>query len=84
MPNLFLILCVTWVLYSIVNAAAGFEKPLRKSLYGILIGLASLVLVHCIAPFTGVNIPISLMSLTVSAVLGISGTSLMLVLTMFF
>ncbi len=84
MPKLFLILAVTWFVYSIVNAGAGFEKPLRKSLYSILFGLGSLVLVHCISPFTGVSVPISVMSITVSSVMGIPGTTLLLLLNMFF
>lgn len=84
MPKLFLILAVAWLVYSVVNAAAGFDKPLRKSLYSMLMGLGSLFLVHYLVPFTGVYVPISIMSLTVSAVLGIPGTTLILVLNVFF
>ena len=84
MPKLFLILTVTWFVFSIVNAVGGFNKPLRKSLYSILLGLGSLVFAHCLERFTGIYVPISMVSISVSSVLGIPGTTLMLVLNAFF
>ena len=84
MPKMLLIIAIAWLIFSIVNAAAGFKKPLRKSLYSIMIGIASLVLVHFLRPYTGVDVPISIMSLTVSSLLGIPGTALILALNVFF
>lgn len=84
MPKMFLIIAIAWIVYSMVNAASGFEKPLRKSLYNIMIGISSLVIVHYLRPYTGVDVPISTMSLTVSSVFGIPGTALILALDVFF
>ena len=84
MPKLFMVTAAVWFVYAVMNAAAGVEKPMHKGLYSILSGVGSLVVVHCIAPVTGVCVPISFLSLTVSSVLGIPGTALIMVLNAFF
>lgn len=84
MPKMFVVIAVVWVVYAIVNAFSGSEKPLKKSLLGILSGIAALAAVHLLSPYTGVPVTISVMSLLVAAVGGIPGATLILVLNMFF
>ena len=58
------------------------KKPLQKTFLGILTGIGTLVAVNISGMFTGVTLPISLLSVSVSAVAGISGVTTMLILNM--
>lgn len=53
---------------------------MRRYLTSAVMGMLSMVLVNLTAAFTGVMIPISGLSVTVSAVLGIPGVAAMLVI----
>ena len=70
------------VLFSI-QLIARSKKPVRETLFGILEGLGALIFVNVTGLFTSVFLPVSVLSLLVSAVLGIPGVTLMLIFNVF-
>lgn len=66
----------------VVQVSAGVKKPIRKGLLSMIIGILSLLAVNLCSGFTGVSLPVSVMSLGISAVGGIPGVTLMLILNM--
>ncbi len=84
MPILIGIIVLTVVIYTIVNACAKAEHPFRKSVFGIISGFFSLAAVNLLSSLTNVAIPVSSVSLLVSAIGGVPGVTLMLALNAFF
>ena len=66
----------------ILHAATGSKKPFRRALGSALNGLVALVLVNITGGFTGVTLPVSLLSLGVSAGLGVPGVTMLLLLNL--
>ena len=66
----------------VLHVAAGSKKPFRRALGSALNGLVALVLVNITGGFTGVTLPVSLLSLGVSAGLGIPGVTMLLLLNL--
>ncbi len=58
------------------------KHPVKKTIFNILIGIFSLIAVNISSTFTGVFIPVSLLSLGVAAVLGLPGVTMILMLNM--
>ncbi len=56
------------------------KKPIRKTLSGIFTGIATLAIVNISGAFTGVTLPVSLLSLGIAGVSGIPGVTMMLIL----
>lgn len=65
-----------------VQFSSGVKKPIRKGFLSMTIGVLSLVAVNLLSGVTGVSLPVSVLSLGVSAAGGIPGVTLMLVLNM--
>lgn len=60
------------------------QRPVQCALGGIGMGICALAVVNLTGPLTGVSLPLSLMSLSVSAAGGVPGVTAMLVLNLFF
>ena len=75
LTGIFLTLVITQILVR-------SKKPIRKAISGVLTGLFSLFAVNLLGIFTNVTLPISLLSLGVSAVAGIPGVTMLLILKM--
>lgn len=80
---------IIWLIFAgifsillILHAATGSRKPFRRALGSALNGLIALVLVNITGGFTGVTLPVSLLSLGVSVGLGIPGVTMMLLLNL--
>lgn len=80
---------IIWLIFAgifsvllILHVAAGTQKPFRRALGSALNGLIALVLVNITGGFTGVTLPVSLLSLGISAGLGIPGVTMMLLLNL--
>ena len=58
------------------------KNPIRKAIFGILLGISSLIAVNITGIFTGIFIPVSIMSVFICAVAGIPGTILLLILNL--
>ena len=80
---------IIWLIFAgifcallVLHVAAGSKKPFRRALGSALNGLVALVLVNLTGGFTGVTLPVSLLSLGVSAGLGIPGVTMLLLLNL--
>ena len=72
----------TFIVFSFIHYASHSKKPFKRALFSILIGLLSLAAVDLLSSFTSVYIPITTLSVLTSAVGGLPGTALMVMLTM--
>ena len=79
-----LIFCGTLLCFAAVHFIAKNKRPFRRALMSMAIGLGTLFAVNFTSGFTGVSIPVSLLSILLSAVGGIPGVTLMLALKLFF
>lgn len=67
-----------------IRAIAHTEKPFKKVFLGIFKGIAALIAVNVSGIFTGVTLPVSLLSLAISILGGIPGVTALVVLDMIF
>ena len=79
-----LILLAAFLLFAVFHFIAKNKRPFRRALMSMAIGLGTLFAVNFTSGFTGVSIPVSLLSILLSAVGGIPGVTLMLALKLFF
>ena len=77
-----LIAGVVFLLLVIVQVIVQAKKPVRKAIGGILTGIIALIAVNVSGFFTGVTLPVSLMTVGVSAVAGVPGVTLLLLLSL--
>ena len=84
MQNITAIACTLGVfaLLVILQVIVKAERPVRRAIGGILTGLCALAVVNLTGCFTGVTLPISLLTLGVSGVAGISGVTMLLLLNL--
>ena len=73
-----LIIFVTFITFAILHFLGKNKHPFKRSLLSMTLGAATLFAVNLTGAFTGVTLPISLLSLLVSIIGGIPGVTLML------
>ncbi len=78
------ILASTLIVFAVIHYAGKNKRPVRRAFISMLSGIFTLLAVNLSAIFTGVSIPISLLSVLVSVTGGIPGVTLMLGLNLFF
>lgn len=79
-----LIIFVTFIVFAIIHRIAKNKRPLKRALLSLFTGALTLLLVNLSSVFTGVYLPVSLLSILVSLIGGIPGVTLMLVLNLYF
>lgn len=79
-----LIILGTLIIFAAIHFAGKNKRPFRRAVISMLSGVLTLLAVNITGIFTGVVLPVSLMSVLVSAVGGIPGVTLMLGLNLFF
>lgn len=79
-----LIIFATFLIFAILHYLGKNKHPFKRSLLSMVLGVLTLFAVNLTGTFTGVTLPISLLSLLVSTVGGIPGVTLMLGLNLFF
>lgn len=81
-----IVIVLTGIFVSLVcmQAIVRTDKPLKKAFYGIFKGLAALMSVNLVGAFTGVTLPISILSLCISILGGIPGVTTLVLLDMIF
>lgn len=72
------------ILFAVLYAAKRSHKPLKRALTSALSGILALIAVNTAGLFTGVYIPISTLSICISAVGGIPAVTVMLIIDTFF
>lgn len=80
--SIWVIVAVIFIVLVIVQMIVHSEKPVRKAISGIFVGVLTLALVNIAGNFTGVTLPVSLLTLGVSGVAGIPGVTMLLLLQM--
>lgn len=86
MPGMTTILVAAgiFLLLSALQAVMGAKRPIQRAAGGVIIGVGALAVVNFSSYFTGVSIPVSLLSLGVSAAGGVPGVTLLLLLNLIF
>lgn len=82
--ELLLILLGTLLVFSVIHFIAKSKRPFRRALLSMAVGLGMLFAVNLTSGFTGVSIPVSLLSVLLSAIGGVPGVTLILALNLFF
>ena len=80
----FIVLAVSFTAFIIIHKVSKNKRPVKRAFLSMLSGGLALALVDTASIFTGVYIPISLLSLIVSIVGGIPGLTAILALNLFF
>ncbi len=79
-----MIVCISaFIIIMIIKKASGGGHVIRSALISVTLGGSVLLLVNLTGFFTGVYIPVSRLSLAVSAILGVPGVVSMLILQTF-
>lgn len=64
-----------WLLVCVIlQRLLGKKYPVRNVLFYSFLGIASMVLLNLLSPFTGVAVPVSRLSIAMSLCLGVFGT----------
>lgn len=86
MPSMTTILVAAgiFLLLAALQALLGSKRPMQRAAGGIIIGVGTLAVVNLTGFVTGVSIPVSLLSLGVSAAGGVPGVTLLLLLNLIF
>lgn len=82
--GLCLILFCVFIVFAFIHYKGKNKRPFKRSLISMLCGIATLFAVNLTGSFTGVILPVSLLSLMVSLISGIPGVTLMLAISLFF
>ena len=80
--NLAIVFIVFLLLFSI-QLIVKEKHPLKKMITSMIKGIGTLVAVNIAGIFTGVTLPVSLLSLGIAAVVGIPGVTAMLLFNIF-
>lgn len=79
-----LVLVVTFIVFTIIQCLSKSKRPLNRAFLSLISGIAALISVDLLSGFTGVYIPISVLSLLISVALGIPGITSMLLINLIF
>ncbi|MCD8025939.1 MAG: pro-sigmaK processing inhibitor BofA family protein [Clostridiales bacterium] len=79
-----LIIFSAFLFFAVIHRISKSKHPFKRSLLSLTCGLLTLLAVNLSGTFTGVYLPVSLMSILISMLGGIPGVTLMLGLNLFF
>ncbi len=77
-----IIFFIIFLLLFLIQVIVKSKAPFKKTIFGIIKGIFALALVNISGIFTGVTLPVSLLSLAIAAVGGIPGVTTLLILDM--
>ncbi|MDR0404231.1 MAG: pro-sigmaK processing inhibitor BofA family protein [Oscillospiraceae bacterium] len=73
---------IVFVLLVFLQMAIKSKNPIKKAITGSFWGIAALSLVNMTSSITNAVLPVSLLSIGVSAVMGVPGVTMLLILNM--
>lgn len=76
----FLIILAFYLFYGVIYKVAKKKKPFKRAFLVMLLGFCALLITDIIGIFTGVYLPVSMLSVTVSVCTGVPGVAAMMVL----
>ena len=71
----------SFILFGIINRIAKKKKPFKRAFLQMLFGVFTLTFTDIIGLFTGVYLPVSMLSITISACLSVPGVAAMMVVS---
>lgn len=77
------VICAFFI-FAIIHKIGKNKKPVKRALFSLLTGFATLVVVNISSVFTGVSLPYSMLTIVVSLIGGIPGVTALLGLNLFF
>ena len=81
-------ICITFLsiltVFAIIHKISKNKRPIKRALLSMCCGVGTLLAVNLSGSFTGVYLPVSLMSILISVIGGIPGVTSMLALNLFF
>ena len=80
----YIILGVSFIAFIIIHKISKNKRPVRRAFLSMLSGGLTLIIIDAASVFTGVYIPVSLLSIVISLVGGIPGVTTILALNLFF
>ncbi len=82
MENYLIPLCAVgiFILLIVIQVIMGSEHPFRSAVFSLMAGPAVLLCINLLQSYTSVSMPVSPLSLSVAAVLGIPGVTAMLII----
>lgn len=72
------------VFFAIIHYAGKNKRPFKRAVISLVCGALTLLAVNLSSAFTGVYLPVSLLSIFTALVGGVPGVTLMLALNLFF
>ena len=82
--NTGLIIFITFIVFAIIHKIGKNKRPFKRAFISLFTGVLALLAVNLSSIFTGVYLPVSLLSILISLIGGIPGVTLMLVLNLYF
>lgn len=82
--EILLVIFGTLIIFAVIHKIDKHKKPLRRACVSMLTGVLSLLAVNISGIFTGVTLPVSLLSLMTSIIGGIPGVTMLLALNLYF
>lgn len=79
---IFLAVILIFIFLCIVSHLTGVKNPCKKAILSMILGILALCVVNLTGKFTGVTLPVSLLSLGISATGGIPAVTMMLLLNL--
>ena len=76
---LFIVLVCTFFVFWLIHYFCKKKKPCKRALVSLLTGPVILIVLNVISSVTGVLVPLSQISLIISATLGIPGVALLVI-----
>lgn len=70
------------VVFSVIHKISKNKRPFKRALVSVISGISALITVDILSVFTGVYIPVSILSILISIILGIPGVTSMLILNL--
>lgn len=84
MKVLVLISVCSYLVFSLVHYFGKIKKPLKRAFLSLVSGPAVLLLVNLLSSVTGVVVPVTLLSVSSTVMLGVPGVALMALCTIVF
>ncbi len=72
------------IVFSVIHKMSKNKSPLKRGFISILSGVSSLFVIDALSVYTGVYLPVSVLSIIISSVLGIPGVTTMLCINLAF
>ncbi len=78
-----LTILISFLVFIVIQKLSKNKNPLKRAFVSLFSGVVSLVAIDALSVFTGVYIPISILSVIISIALGIPGVTSMLCINLF-